>query len=83
MGLAKHAGNFEATKHIRLKYHVLRELQEEGQVRAVWCPGRSQWADVLTKNVAVHAHKRITALVLGHRYSPPLYRGSFCPAVCA
>ena len=67
VGLAKHSGNFEATKHIRLKYHVLREYQAEGQVRTVWCPAYHQWADILTKNVAVHTFKRVVGLVLGKR----------------
>jgi hypothetical protein len=82
VGLAKHPGSFEATKHIRLKYHVLREYQDEGQILATWCPSRDQWADILTKNVAVHSHKRISKLGLGQRcLSSAAYMAG--PAVCA
>jgi hypothetical protein len=68
VGLAKHSGKFEATKHIRLKYHVLRQYQKEGEVQTVWCPSRHQWADVLTKNVAVKDFVRITGLVMGRQH---------------
>ena len=72
VGLAKHPGSFEATKHIRLRYHVLRELQDEGQIRVVWCTNRHQWADALTKNVAIYSHKRITKLCLGQKFVPAI-----------
>ena len=71
IGMAKHSGRFEATKHIRLKYHVLREYQEERLIQTIWCPSYHQWADILTKNVAVHTFKRIVSLVLGQKYSSP------------
>jgi hypothetical protein len=68
IGMAKHSGNFEATKHVRLKYHVLREYQAEGLVQTVWCPSFHNWADILTKNVAVHTFKRVASLILGRPY---------------
>ena len=63
--LAKHSGNFEATKHFLLKYHVLRQYQEEGITQTTWCPTASQLADILTKNVAVKTFRRIASTVLG------------------
>jgi hypothetical protein len=71
VSLAKHSGRFEATKHIRMRYHVLRMYQTEGSVLATWCPSYHQLADVLTKNVAVHTFVRIVNLTLGAKYSPP------------
>ena len=70
IGMAKHSGKFEATKHVRIKYHVLRELQAERQIQTVWCPNHLQWADILTKNVPVHTFKRIVNVMLGTAYAP-------------
>ena len=70
VALAKHGGRFEGTKHIRLKYHVLRQYQAEGLVKATWCPSHHQYADVLTKNVSVHSFVRIVGLMLGTPYKP-------------
>ena len=70
VGLAKHNGNFEATKHIKLRYHVLREYQADGLVQTLWCPAFHQWADILTKNVDIHTFVRVVALVLVRRYVP-------------
>jgi transposase InsO family protein len=69
VGMAKHAGKFEATKHVRVKYHVLREYQQERLVQTVWCPSAHQYADVLTKNVAVHTFKRVVDLMLGRQHT--------------
>ena len=65
VGLAEHAGSFEATKHFRLRYHVLRKYQAEGDVRVVWCPSSEQLADILTKNVSVKSFRRIATVMLG------------------
>ena len=47
--LASHAGRFDASKHIELKYLVIRDHQERGLVKVGWTPGHRQLADVLTK----------------------------------
>ena len=65
VGLAEHAGSFEATKHFRLRYHVLRQYQSEGAVRVLWCPSTEQLADILTKNVSVKTFRRIAGVLLG------------------
>jgi hypothetical protein len=70
VGMSKHAGKFEATKHVRVKYHVLREYQQERLVQTVWCPSAHQYADILTKNVAVHTFKRVVNIMLGRRFVP-------------
>ena len=47
--LAQHAGRFDATKHIELKYLVVRDHQERDLVKVAWVAGQFQLADVLTK----------------------------------
>jgi hypothetical protein len=49
VSLAQHAGRFYATKHIELKYLVVREHQDLDFVKVAWVPGQYQLADVLTK----------------------------------
>ena len=39
------------TRHLKLRYHWLRELVQRDQVRLIHCPGDWQLADVLTKQV--------------------------------
>ena len=63
--LARHSGRFEATKHILLRYHVLRDYQRRGFTRALWVPAVRQWADVLTKNCGVAQFRRVVSHVLG------------------
>jgi hypothetical protein len=63
--LAQHAGKFEATKHILLKYHVLRARQEDGEVVVRWCPASAQVADLLTKNAQVGHFLKMGSRILG------------------
>ena len=63
--LAQHSGNFERTKHIRLRYHVLRERQKDGEVVVRWCPASYQLADILTKNAGVAHFKDMASRLLG------------------
>lgn len=63
--LAQHAGKFEATKHILLKYHVLRARQRDGEVVVRWCPASAQLADILTKNATISHFLRIASQILG------------------
>ena len=63
--LAQHAGKFEATKHILLKYHVLRARQGDGEVVVRWCPALAQVADLLTKNAQVGHFLKMGSRILG------------------
>jgi hypothetical protein len=63
--LAQHSGKFEATKHILLKYHVLRSRQADGEVVVRWCPASAQVADLLTKNAQVGHFLKMATLILG------------------
>jgi hypothetical protein len=63
--LAQHSCNFEVTKHIRHRYHYIRECAANGKVLVTWCKSADQWADVLTKNCAIVTFRRIVSLMLG------------------
>ena len=39
----------QSSRHIRLRYHFIREQVEEGAVKLQWVPTGQQLADVLTK----------------------------------
>ena len=58
--LARHSGNFEATKHIRHRYHYVRECCERGELIVHWIRGTDQWADIFTKNVSKRIFERAT-----------------------
>ena len=63
--LSEHPGRFEATKHIRRRYHVIRQYQARGKIRVLWCPADHQWADILTKNTKPKLFRRIVKHLLG------------------
>jgi hypothetical protein len=65
ISLSKHSCNFEATKHIRHRYHYIRECVANGKVAVSWCKSADQWADVLTKNCAIVTFRRIVSHLLG------------------
>lgn len=37
------------TKHIDIKYHMLRDLREQGIIDVKYCPTEAMWADMITK----------------------------------
>lgn len=37
------------SKHIDIKYHLVKHLQEEGMIKLTYCPKEEMIADVLTK----------------------------------
>jgi hypothetical protein len=63
--LSQHSCNFEATKHIRHRYHYVRECAANGEIRVDWCSNKTQWADILTKNCAVKHFRRIVSFLMG------------------
>ena len=63
--LAEHPGRFEATKHIELRYHVLRDYQERGVIKMRWTSTWTQLADILTKNGDVKRFRRVAAEIMG------------------
>jgi hypothetical protein len=47
--IAKEAKHHERTKHIRVKYHKIRELEDDGTVAVNWIPREENPADLGTK----------------------------------
>ena len=46
---ADHAGNFQRTKHIDVRYHFVRERIQKGSVRVDYVPTSENVADIFTK----------------------------------
>ena len=49
VAMAKNPVFHGRTKHIKIKYHFVREAEAEGEVRIVHCNSEEQVADILTK----------------------------------
>ena len=41
------------TKHFKIKYYFLREVQKAGEVKLVYCSSEEQLADIFTKSFNV------------------------------
>jgi hypothetical protein len=54
------------SRHIRLKYHFIRELIEDGTLRTVKVPGAEHEADMLTKNVPREKLTKFRAKSMNH-----------------
>ena len=65
VSLANHAGKFEATKHIALRYHVLRDYQKQGILKVEWRESNRMWADVMTKNCEPKHFRSIVSQLMG------------------
>ena len=51
------------SKHIRVRYHFLRELTKEGVVKLVYCNTEEQLADIMTKPIKMESFQRIREAV--------------------
>ena len=51
IALAKNPEDHKRTKHIQVKYHVIREYVEKGMIKMVYCNTTDQLADIFTKGV--------------------------------
>lgn len=47
--IARNPVQHRKTKHIKIKYHFLREAQSEGEINLIHCGTIDQIADILTK----------------------------------
>jgi hypothetical protein len=52
--------------HIRLRYHMVRDLVEEKIIAVHRIPKELQLADIFTKNVSVQAIREMAVEVMGH-----------------
>ena len=51
ISMAKNPQFHGRVKHVDIKYHFVRELVENGQVRLTYCPTENMIADMLTKGL--------------------------------
>lgn len=58
--LAHMEGVNSRTKHIDVKFHFLRDLQEQGLLELLYCPTEDMTADILTKPLTAERHSRLT-----------------------
>lgn len=65
--LAKHAGRFQSTKHIELRYLKLRERQQCGEIVVEWVSAEKQFADIFTKNCGVADFRQMASQLLGEQ----------------
>lgn len=49
IAIAKNLVNHERSKHISIKYHFIREVQEKGEIQLHYCQTGEQLADIFTK----------------------------------
>lgn len=59
--LSKNAVMHGRSKHIRVRYHFLRELTKEGIVKLDYCSTEEQLADIMTKPLKLAAFQKIRA----------------------
>ena len=52
IALTKNPQDHKRTKHIQVKYHVIRQYVQEGLIKLVYCPTKNQLADIFTKGVS-------------------------------
>jgi hypothetical protein len=54
IALTKNPEDHKRTKHIQVKYHVIREYVAQGLIRMIYCNTQDQLADIFTKGVTGH-----------------------------
>ena len=52
IALSKNPQDHKRTKHIQIKYHVIRDYVNKGIIKLVYCPTKDQLADMFTKGVS-------------------------------
>jgi len=48
------------TKHIDIRWHHIREMEEEGRLRVVFVRSENNYADIMTKNVTEKIHTELS-----------------------
>ncbi|KAL8137843.1 hypothetical protein V2J09_003844 [Rumex salicifolius] len=57
--LSKNLVMHERSKHIRVRYHFLRDLTKEGVIKLVYCRSEMQLADIMTKPLKLPSFQKI------------------------
>jgi hypothetical protein len=55
IALTKNPEDHKRTKHVQVKYHVIRDYVGKKLVEFIYCSTKSQIADMFTKGLAGHA----------------------------
>jgi hypothetical protein len=58
-------GNEARRKHIRVKYHFIRQLHDEGTLYPQWIKTEDQEADIFTKALGRQTFEKLRELVMG------------------
>lgn len=59
INLAKNPNTHGRSKHIKMRFHYLRELVSEGKLKLGYCKSEDQVANFLTKGVTIEVFKRL------------------------
>ena len=54
----------DRSKHIRLRYHFIRDEINKNRIRVVWVPTGEQQADILTKGLSAKIFCRLREILL-------------------
>ena len=67
MKIFNQRGNAGKTKHIHLRYNIVRELCANGTINIKYCPTTEMVADILTKALGPTLFLHLRPLLMGHR----------------
>ena len=67
MKIFNQRGNAGKTKHIHLRYNIVRELCANGTINIKYCPTTEMVADILTKALGPKAFLHLRPSLMGHR----------------
>jgi len=65
-GLARGEMTAKATRHLSVKYHAVKEREEEGSIRVTNIPGRCNLADTFTKALPQPVFTALNRIMMGH-----------------
>ena len=54
IALSKNPEDHKRTKHIQVKYHIIRDYVARNWIELIYCPTRDQLADMFTKGIPGH-----------------------------
>ena len=58
------------SRHIQQKYHIVKHMVKQGWFTALWQSGPVNPADIGTKPLSVHLHRRLKYWLMGAQFYP-------------